>query len=188
MNLNLSQIRTKGDLINWLKQGHRVEYLFFWGHTPKAPEIIDKSCFSQWFPASFKIDDVHYPTAEHFMMAEKARLFGDSEAEQKILNCGDPHHAKKLGRLVKNYDDKKWLEHRFDIVVRGNLGKFRQNPLLQEFLENSETRVIVEASPRDRIWGIGMGAAHPSSENPSQWRGENLLGFGLMEVREQLRL
>ncbi len=186
MSQTESCVRTRGELVGWLERGNKAEYLFFWGHTPKSQEDIDKSCFSQWFPSSFRVADHLYPTAEHFMMAEKARLFGDGEIEKKILNSIDPHQAKKLVRLVKNYEDKIWLKHRFEIVLRGNFAKFYQNPSLQKFLLGTNSRVLVEASPEDRIWGIGLGPDNPAIKNPSHWRGENLLGFALMEVRRQL--
>ena len=111
-------ISNREALIEHLAQGNPVKYLHFWGHTQKTDKV-DKSCFSQWFPAQFVVDGDTYLTAEHYMMAQKARLF--------------------------------------------------------------------EASPRDRIWGIGMGTSHPDACNPANWRGKNLLGFALMMAREQIR-
>ena len=175
--------RTKQDLIDRINHGEKVKYLFFWGHQPNPDGSIGKSCFSQWYEASFELDGVEYRTAEHYMMAEKARLFQDNDTLKQIIAAEHPGEAKKLGRLVKEFKQEVWLEHRFDIVVRGNAGKFGQNLDLREFLINTKDRILVEASPRDRIWGIGLGQNNPDAENPYKWRGENLLGFALMEVR-----
>ena len=181
-----SDLRDKADLIAYLACGHKVKYLFFWGHTANTAGEVGKECFSQWYPAAFTIDGIQYPTAEHYMMAEKARLFGDADAEQKILASSHPGDAKMLGRGVRDYVDTQWKKHRFEIVVRGNVAKFSQHPQLQEFLLASEQRVLVEASPRDNIWGIGLGQDNLKAKIPSEWRGLNLLGFALMEVRARL--
>lgn len=180
------QFSNKAQLSSYLAAGNPVKFLHFWGHTPKT-DGIDKSCLSQWYPASFCLDGVTYHTAEHFMMAQKARLFTDQIRLEAILACEHPGEAKKLGRQVRNFDSVLWDQHCFAYVVQGNMGKFSQNPPLKTFLLNTKQRVLVEASPRDRIWGIGLGASHPDAGNPAAWRGQNLLGFALMAVREQLR-
>ena len=138
-----------------VSKGFRPKFLLFWGHRVPADGSVTKSCFSQWYPAPFEIDGLRYPTAEHFMMAEKARLFHDSEMEEKILQAKNPYQVKKFGRMVKNYDDRAWREQCFASVVRGNVAKFSQNTELGEFLKNTNKRILVEASPVDRIWGIG---------------------------------
>ena len=174
------------DLIVRVEAGDRLKYVFFWGHTPPR-KGADSSCFSQWFEAGFEIDGVHYPTAEHFMMAGKARLFDDEEHLAAILECGHPGEAKKLGRKVLNFDPEAWDQQRLKIVVVGNLAKFEQNPELGAYLVGTGDRVLVEASPRDRIWGIGLGRDNPDAQDPRTWRGLNLLGFALMEVRSNLK-
>ncbi len=175
-------------LISSISAGLQPKWLFFWGHTPAKDGSITKSCFSQWWDGHpFVIEGVTYSTAEHWMMAEKARLFGDSEACARILSAGHPNQAKKLGRQVRGFDDDHWKRARRDIVVRGNEAKFTQHPALRDFLLATGDRIIVEASPYDRIWGIGMTADHPDAEHPARWRGENLLGFALMKVRETLK-
>ena len=121
------------------------------------------------------------------MMAKKAELFKDDEVLEKIIQCNSPAEAKKLGREVKNYDDKLWLENRYEIVKQGNFYKFSQNLDLKNFLLNTKDRVLVEASPVDPIWGIGMAEDHKDVLNPEKWKGLNLLGFALMEVRDELR-
>jgi ribA/ribD-fused uncharacterized protein len=120
------------------------------------------------------------------MMAEKARLFKDEETRAQILTAGSPKAAKELGRRVKRFDEQEWERVRFGLVVEGNLAKFSQNAGLGRFLLSTVDKVLVEASPVDRIWGIGMAADDEQSENPEGWRGLNLLGFALMEVRDRL--
>ena len=122
------------------------------------------------------------------MMAEKARLFGDSLTGKKILSAPHPQVAKKLGRAVKGFTEAVWVQHRFEIVVRGNEAKFQQNDALKQFLLNTQDQILVEASPVDQVWGIGLAADAPEALNPEQWRGLNLLGFALMKVRAELQL
>ncbi|MGL5833637.1 MAG: NADAR family protein [Waterburya sp.] len=114
-------------------------------------------------------------------------FWGHRQILTKIIAAATPGEAKKLGRLVNNFNQKTWIEHRFAIVEKGNLGKFEQNQALREFLINTNQRILVEASPRDRIWGIGLEQNHPQAANPHQWRGLNLLGFALMAVRNILQ-
>jgi hypothetical protein len=185
-NSMVSLISTQAGLISYLAQGQQVNYLHFWGHTQKA-ELTDKSCLSQWFIAPFHLDGQRYLTAEHYMMAQKARLFKDDAKLSEILASTTPKAAKQLGREVQNFDEALWNQHCFAYVVEGNGGKFSQNPALKDFLLSTANQVLVEASPYDRIWGIGMGVSHPDANYPERWRGQNLLGFALMQVRAQLR-
>ena len=173
-------------LLNSIESGTQVKFLFFWGHQPLKNGAIGKSCFSQWWISPFLVDGIEYQSTEHWMMAGKAKLFGDDEILDKILAVNSPAEAKKLGRQVRGWDQQKWEEHRFEIVVEGNLHKFSQHDDLKEFLLNTHSRVLVEASPPDRIWGIGMKEGDDHIENPSHWKGLNLLGFALMEVRDRL--
>jgi ribA/ribD-fused uncharacterized protein len=128
-----------------------LTYFHFYGHTAKKPHVVDKSCFSQWFIAPFVCDGITYRTAEHFMMAEKARLFGDNDTLDAILTSTTPSQAKSLGREVKNFDEEKWCAHRFEIVVKANYLKFSQNENLKIFLLKTKTNILVEASPHDRV-------------------------------------
>ena len=121
------------------------------------------------------------------MMAEKARLFGDKETLEKIMAATVQGKIKALGREVKNFDQTEWDKCKHTIVLTGNFQKFLQNPELKDFLLRTGDKILVEASPRDRIWGIGMGRANENACNPAAWRGRNLLGFALMEVRDELR-
>ena len=179
------EMKNREDLVKFLQQKQRVKYLFFWGH--KKTQTITKTCLSQWWMSPFEIDGVTYPSSEHYMMASKARLFKDEESLNKILQASSPAAAKKLGRLVKDFDDQLWNTHRFQIVVDASIAKFSQNDQLREFLLSTGRRVLVEASPLDRIWGIGMDQHDKHCENPQLWNGENLLGFALMEARNQIR-
>jgi len=175
------------ELISAIARGADPKYVFFWGHRPAAEDTITKTCFSQWFEAPFIVDGDRYQTAEHFMMAEKARLFRDEETRQQVLVAATPAEAKKLGRGVRNFQDSLWLAERFGIVVNANMAKFSQNPLMAEFLLGTGDRVLVEASPVDSIWGIGLATDSPDASRPDRWPGLNLLGFALMQVRSALR-
>ncbi len=180
-------IRSRESLLGFTRVGGQPKYIFFWGHTPKQGGGVGKHVFSQWYEAPFTVDGVTYRTAEHWMMAEKARLFGDGEALARVLGAGNPGAAKQYGREVRGFDDARWEAARWDIVVRGNLAKFGQNAELGAFLANTGDRVLVEASPVDRIWGIGLAEDDARAQDPERWRGLNLLGFALMEVRGRLR-
>ncbi|MBX2802874.1 MAG: NADAR family protein [Myxococcales bacterium] len=155
----------------------------FWGHRAQPDDAVGAGVLSQWWPCAFEVEGQTYCTAEHFMMAEKARLFDDAEALQRILTHPDPRRAKAVGRTVRGFDEATWREHRMDIVVRGNRAKFGQQPQLRDFLIETGESVLVEASPHDRIWGIGLAASDPRASDPGTWRGQNLLGFALMQVR-----
>ncbi|MFF5263111.1 NADAR family protein [Actinomadura viridis] len=172
---------TIDELIELEERGELPEFVLFWGGKQA------KGCLSQWHPSPFTVDGVTYPTAEHYMMAEKARLFGDTATAEQILAAEDPGRAKALGRRVRDFDEDTWVRHRFDIVVRGNIAKFSANERERDFLYSTTGKVLVEASPLDVIWGIGFGEGRPEARRPSQWRGLNLLGFALMDVREALR-
>lgn len=174
------------DLLEGLAKEERYKYVFFWGDTPRRDGSIDASCLSQWYHAPFTVDGIRYPTAEHWMMAGKARLFGDEDSARQVIEAGHPNEAKTIGRTVRDFDTEIWQHHRFDLVVEGNLHKFRQNTPLLDYLLNTGTRVLVEASPVDRIWGIGLAATDARAEHPDQWRGLNLLGFALMQARDEL--
>jgi ribA/ribD-fused uncharacterized protein len=140
--------------------------------------------FSQWHPSTFTVGKVTYSHAEQFMMYAKALLFGDHETGAKILLADNPREQKALGREVKNFDQAVWELFREGIVFTGSYAKFTQNAdLLRELLATRGT-TLVEASPRDTIWGIGLGAENPKASNRAQWRGLNLLGEALTRVRE----
>jgi ribA/ribD-fused uncharacterized protein len=176
--------------IPWLKrelQTRSVDFLFFWGHRPERDGRIGKSCLSQWWISPFTHEGKTYPSAEHWMMACKARLFGDLAMERQILQAPTPADAKKLGRKVARFDSALWDANKYNFVLEGNVLKFGQDPRLKSFLLATGDKVLVEASPVDAIWGIGLSADARGIEDPRTWRGENLLGFALMEARDRLR-
>lgn len=165
--------------------GARPKYLCFWGHKSRGSDP-GPWVLSQWYGAPFEVDGVRYATAEQWMMAGKARLFGDEEQLRAIVDARSPGQVKAIGRRVRGFDEKTWQAHRFEIVTQGNVHKFGQHSALGDYLRSTARRVLVEASPRDRVWGIGMGAENPHAEHPVRWRGLNLLGFALMEARARL--
>src|SRR5262245_38413791 len=116
--LDLETLRTR------VHRGEEFDYHFFYGHTPRPDGRISDACFSQWFAAPFELEGRTYATAEHWMMASKARLFGDLATLEKILVAPSPAQAKKLGRAVTPFDDGRWRKERFEIVTRGNVAKF----------------------------------------------------------------
>ncbi|MDH6138799.1 ribA/ribD-fused uncharacterized protein [Kitasatospora sp. GP30] len=181
-----AQSRSAADLLTFTAAGVRPKYLFFWGHRPQRDGSIGAGSLSQWWPSAFEIDGVRYATAEHWMMASKARLFGDEEAVPRILAARSPAEAKKLGQMVRGFREERWAEARFGLVTAGNVAKFEQDPALREYLLGTGNRVLVEASPLDRVWGIGLAADDERAADPARWRGLNLLGFALMAAREQL--
>ncbi|MEU1487429.1 NADAR family protein [Streptomyces sp. NPDC005752] len=174
-------------LLERTARGENVKYLPFWGHRPRTDGRLGESCLSQWWPAPFTVGPVAYATAEHWMMAGKARLFGDADAEASAVAAGSPAAAKKAGRLVRGFDEDVWARERFALVVAGSVHKFGQDPALRAYLLGTGERVLVEASPLDRIWGIGLSKDDPRTADPVSWRGLNLLGFALMEARARLR-
>ncbi len=168
------------------KNDKNFDFLFFWGHKPTNDGSLSKTIFSQWWQKEFSVNGIIYPTAEHFMMAEKARLFDDTATLEEILKAKSPAEAKKLVRKVQNFNYEIWKENRSKIVVEGNYHKF-SDPKYKSFLLGTGNKIIVEASPMDTIWGIGLSQNSNKIYNPNTWRGLNLLGFALMEVRDRLR-
>jgi ribA/ribD-fused uncharacterized protein len=168
------------DLLEMEKRGELPEFVLFWGG--RQP----KGCLSQWYPSPFTLGGVEYATAEHYMMAEKARLFGDTAAVEKILADPDPARAKGFGRRVQGFDEDAWAEARYGIVLRGSIAKFGAHEKPREFLLGTTGKVLVEASPLDTVWGIGFDEHQPEARRPSRWRGLNLLGFALMDARAAL--
>ena len=153
----------------------REDFVFFWG----GP-------FSQWAKYRIVINGKTYITCEQFMMAEKARLFGDTVAESKIMATNDPREQKAFGRKVKNFDAEKWSAACEEIVYQANLAKFSQHDELKNKLLATGDKIIAEASPQDAIWGIGMAENHINVADTNLW-GQNLLGKAIMRVREKLK-
>ena len=154
----------------------RDGFVFFWHGWP-----------SQWHPSPFEIDGVRYRCGEQFMMAEKARLFGDEVTLAEIMSATTPAEHKALGRDVTPFDARRWAAACREIVHRGNLAKFEQNADLRALLLATGDLVLAEASPTDKIWGIGLRADDPRAPRRAEWPGKNWLGKALMRVRDELR-
>lgn len=173
------EIEQKYDL-NTIKKRYNMEeklnFSFFYG-----------GYYSQWFPSKMRINNISYCNCEQYMMSKKADLFGDIDIFNKIMNETNPKVIKNLGKKVKNFDEKVWDKVKYSIVFVGNYYKFKQNETLRKHLLN-DNKIIVEASPYDKIWGIGLGKDNPIEylENPNNWKGQNLLGFAIMHVRDYL--
>lgn len=174
-------------LVDRIEGGGKVDFLFFWGHTNKTNEEVGNFIFSQWYPSPFIVDGVTYKTAEHWMMAGKANLFGDHKTLEQIIRADTPKEAKSLGRQVSGFKADIWDANCFQIVASGNEHKFSQNRVFKEFLLLTGDQIIVEASPVDAVWGNGLPQDHVNAKDPKSWRGQNLLGFALMQVRDTLR-
>lgn len=150
------------------------------------PEEENGWC-SNWYASAFTLRGSTYANIEQYMMAQKARLFGDEATAARILKTTDPAKIKALGRAVQPYDDRLWNGVRQLIVGQGLLAKFSQNPALEEKLLATGDALLAECAVRDRIWGIGLSMTDLRRLTPESWCGENLLGFALMWVRKELR-
>lgn len=160
-----------------------IEYILFWSHASDQPY----GSFSQWAPSRISFQGSKFVNAEQAMMAAKASMFMDFGTLIQIMECVNPRSVKALGRQVRNYNEDIWDAVRLAIVTEINYAKFNQNPNLKELLLSTGNKIIVEASPYDRIWGIGLAPDHPDACTPDKWQGENLLGQALMIVRDRLR-
>lgn len=180
--------------VSWLRKQRQMQFLFFWGHRRFNP-----GCLSQWWPEPFVETRVghdgaactqgqRYCCMEQYMMAAKARLFQDETALALIMQEQEPGRIKAAGRKIQNFKQDVWDRYKYSIVFEGNLLKFGQNPDLKSFLLSTGSAILVEASPMDFIWGIGLAATDAAAREPAKWPGTNLLGFALMEVRDRLRL
>ncbi|KAF2724549.1 DUF1768-domain-containing protein [Polychaeton citri CBS 116435] len=157
--------------------------IFFWREFEEPYGFM-----SQWYEATFEVDGVTYQSAEMWMMIQKARLFGDEEVAQAMMETTVPAEHQALGRKAKGFDRKKWDENKSRIVEEGNYHKFtatKGKPDMLKWLLATGDRELVEASPTDRIWGVGFAAA-TAEGNRKDW-GENLLGEAIARVRDKLR-
>jgi ribA/ribD-fused uncharacterized protein len=154
------------------------KFNFFWG----GP-------FSQWYMGSpFVVNNITYPTAEHYMMWYKDQVFSGGELAEEILACDHPREAKMLGRMVKNFNLKIWEGVAKPGVFVGNMAKFTQDPELLKYLLDTKGTTIVEASPEDVVWGIGLAASDPRAAQRETWRGNNWLGEVIQDVRDTIIL
>ncbi|MBX3398745.1 MAG: NADAR family protein [Gemmataceae bacterium] len=150
-------------------------FTFFWKHR-----------LSQWHPARFVVGGIAFNCAEQYMMYAKAMLFGDRDAAERILAAESPREQQAIGRTVRGFDESVWMLFREGIVFAGNYARFDQNADQRELLFATRGTTLVEASPHDRVWGIGLAADDPRANDRAQWQGLNLLGEALTRVREAL--
>lgn len=166
--------------INALAGGPEDKYVFFFGGTKGLPN----SYMSNWFPCHFVVNEIEYNCVEQFMMACKANIFNDTNSLNLIMNSVSPSQQKRLGKRVAGFTDEVWDTWKERVVFQGCVAKFDQNPDLKEKLLSTKGKTLVEASPYDNIWGIGMSETDPNRFDESKW-GQNLLGKVLMRVRDQ---
>lgn len=157
--------------------GEQRRFTFFW--RPESP-------FSQWHPSEFVVEGNRFICAEQYMMHGKAVLFGDLAVAERILASTSPKTHKALGRKVSGFEEQLWRRERERLVYEGNHAKFTQNEALLKALLATAGTELVEASPLDRIWGVGLKAEDPRIQDPSRWRGQNLLGKVLTRLRNDL--
>jgi ribA/ribD-fused uncharacterized protein len=153
---------------------------------PEAFTFFWKSRLSQWHRAPFVVGGTTFTHAEQYMMYAKALLFGDREGAARVLAAETPAEQQAIGRTVRGFDESVWMLFREAIVFTGNYARFCQNPEQRELLFATRGTTLVEASPHDRVWGIGLAADDPRALDRSQWLGLNLLGEALTRVREVL--
>ncbi len=178
-------INNKQQLIDFLAQGNHLDYVFFGGEGLDQQEDA-RRCFSQWYMAGFEVEGHRFVNSAHYVMAAKAKLFGDDQAYQNLLGVSSAEDIQTLGRSIQGFNESLWLDNRMGIVDTSVEAKFAQNPALMAFLKASAEKVIAEANPVDKIWGTGLADNDINATNPAEWPGESLLGFVIMAVRHRL--
>lgn len=157
----------------------KTDFIFFWG---------DESPFSNWYqPNTFTHNGVEYNCSEQYMMHMKASAFADAEVAQLIMEQPLPRQQKMLGREVRGFDSGIWMSICQPLMVDGLVSKFTQDDLLQEYILSTGDKILVEASPYDKIWGIGLTEDNPLAWDKATWEGLNLLGEVLMKARDVIR-
>lgn len=141
---------------------------------------------SNWYLSKFTVDGIVFSSVEQYMMYNKAIVFNDLDTAQEIMNTDDVSVIKKLGRSVQGYDDTVWSNVRYNIVLKGVYHKFTQNEVLYSRLIATRGKILAECAVHDRVWGIGLSMKDHNRYSLSKWRGQNLLGGALMQVRENL--
>ncbi len=143
---------------------------------------------SNWYMSDFTDKNgVKFSSMEQYMMYRKAELFGDSASTKKIMATQNVAQIKAFGRLVSGFDEKKWDKNKYDIVKSGVTLKFSQNDILRKKLLDCGECIFAECAVNDRIWGIGLSMTDPDRPNTAKWRGQNLLGRAITEVRDELK-
>lgn len=155
------------------------EFCLFWGQA---------SPFSSWRASFFEIDGIKYSSGEQRMMHCKAAMFNDEVVAAAVMRTPSPWRQKALGRSIAHYDEAVWAEARLDMMIEAVWHKAMQDEDIKEYLLSTGEALIVEASPEDPVWGIGLRADDPLARDRSQWRGGNLLGLAWTAAREMIRL
>jgi ribA/ribD-fused uncharacterized protein len=155
------------------------EFIFYFG---------EESVFSHWYKCKFQIDEKTYGCVGQYIMYKKALLFDDEAIAHKIMNSSSPARHRSLGKQVSGFDKKKWHEHCLTYSLEGNLAKFSQNPILRKALLQSAGKSFAEASPYDRVWGIGLSLSNPKIHDRANWRGKNWAGESLEAARKELQI
>lgn len=150
--------------------------------------FTDKDAFSNWYMRDFELQGIRFNCNEQCMMYGKARMFDDLVSAGKILSLPYPKDQKAAGKQVANFDQVMWDKRKLNLVYAGAKAKFTQHEDLYDLLLSTGNTELVEASPYDRIWGIGLAVSNPAARDKTQWRGQNLLGVVLKRLRDQLRL
>lgn len=174
----------------WLKleyQANRKHKLLFFNNNQSSKKELTKACLSQRYQYTFYGHDHEFTSAEHYMMFCKAELFGDYEASEKILKAKGIEEIFQLGRNVQGFKQDIWDKFKYNMVLNNNWLKFEPNPELLSFLLSTGETVLVNACKDDVIWGIGLTASDPDAKDPMKWRGYNLLGFALTQIREHIK-
>lgn len=169
-------------------KGLNYPVIFFFGAKPSHPDLITETCLSNFYPCRIEFDGMSFKSSEQLFMYLKAILFNDQEIAERIVKCVTPLESKRLGRKVKMFNQDSWDKAKSSVMFLALYHKFRQNPDLKNYLLMTKDSILAEASPYDKIWGIGLGIEYPERFDYSKWRGENLLGKVLMDVRKQLTL
>ncbi len=156
-------------------------YVYFW-----KPSEVPYGWLSNWSAHAILEDGVRFPTMEHYFMYHKALTMGDADSASRILRAKHPKDAKAMGREVRNWDERKWVQKREEIMFRGLLLKAQQHDEEMRSLLGTAGKVLAEASPHDAIWGIGCSRTDPRAASMDRWVGKNLLGNAWMKVREIL--
>ena len=149
--------------------------------------LFNNGYLSNWYHSPFTINGICYDSIEQYMMYQKALTFNDVETAEKILKTKNFREVKILGRQVKNYNDTIWNGIRQIVVYEGLLAKFSQNEDIKNQLLNTGNEVLVECSATDKIWAISLTIDNVDSKDMTKWKGQNLLGFSIMKVRDKLR-
>lgn len=179
-----NHILTTNDICKRYDSGESLRFVFFGECHSEFTDSVGKECFSRWYSLAFEIEGKSFFCIEQYMMAEKACFFDDEECERRIMNNNDIEDITLLGQQIKIFDGFLWDNYKKDVIRQGNVAKFADNKELFEFLISTDDAILVEATPYDVVWGIGMREGDQGIDNPHNWKGENILGFTLMKIRD----